>query len=308
MRHDAVIKDLSKLGFAAVAVDTVERACAYVPWFTAAVAEAVEVAEGNRDACASQAAIRRIKAVLKAASTATAALLARLGTDAGVEQIFECAQRYPFFSELAKFAKGDVAAGQRAAALLASVASHQAGASSTASGKAPQDDAVAGTLAPHQAPATAVAPKHVQYVRTAAGALAYSTEPLEGRQAVLTLDVAAAVRAGDYDWRNRVSVTLSASEAILVFAVLMGQLPSVQIASKGSANRKVAISEQASGFIVQASQGNRAVLVPLSPLDALHLALQVSDVFVAAHPQLIDMDGLLRFAAQFVAKLLPRAA
>ncbi len=326
MSQDAVIKNLSQLGFSAVAVDTVERACKHVAWFPEAVVEAVKTGEADRNSDAAQAATKRIKALLKAASAATAALLERLGVDAGVAQVFACAQLHPFFSELAKYAKGDEAAGQRAAAMLTAAAHAQAGVINTGSceeaapapssspavppqqDKASQDETLPSAPVQTEGQGAVVAPKRVRYVRAATAALAYSTEPLDGRQAVLALNVAAAARAGHYDWRNQIGVTLSASEAILVFAVLTGQLPSVEIASQGGAVKKLAIGDQAGAFVVQASQGKRVIAVPLGPLDALQFALRVSDVFVAAHPQLRDMEGLRRFATQFVAKLLPLAA
>jgi hypothetical protein len=143
------------------------------------------------------------------------------------------------------------------------------------------------------------------------GALAFSVAAQGSAVPAFTVQAASACRDDAYDWRNAIEMALGFDEAVLIFAVLTGLLPGVETASRGSATagKRLKLDDRRGNFVLRMTQGQRMVAVPLMPLDALHLALQISNALVQAHPHLRDMEGVRAFVLPFIRRLsLPCAA
>lgn len=104
----------------------------------------------------------------------------------------------------------------------------------------------------------------------------------------------------EFDWTNKVTIQLTANEGLMVFAVLMRLVPAFETAPHGDSVKKLRIEDQGRNFFVRVSDRSQGVPVPVSPMDAAHLALLFGRGFLGLHPYLGDLDGLVRFVKTFV--------
>lgn len=145
---------------------------------------------------------------------------------------------------------------------------------------------------------------HALHIYGLKGALTVTVEKHpRTRDMVLMIDAASSSGHRAYDWRGSITMMLSMNEAILVFAVLCGLLPSVETASRGADSKRLKIEDQAGNFFIRLTHGKRVVAVPVTPMDGLQLALKISLALVEAFPHLKDMPGVLAFVQPFVARL-----
>lgn len=321
---------LRQLGIAPVAQETVHRACKHAPWVAKAAADAADLLQRHGMVSEVSAAAANIRTLLRAASETTAALLTQLGLETPVQTVYECACRNEqFFRWLAAYHKGNAAAGQRVTEALSCFAvqtqEHQVQTASPP--EATQSPANLEGQESRPAAAVAVAPtgaaagvdaQPVQrddlpqlLVYGAKGAVAFDIDAQGGGNLALTVQAASPCRSDAYDWSNAIEMMLGFNEAVLVFAVLTGLLPGVETTSRGNGAtaKRFKLDDHGGKFVLRMTRGQRMVAVPLLPLDALRLALHISNALVHAHPQLRDMDSVRAFVSPFIQRLsLPCAA
>lgn len=305
---DAIQARLAKLGMPAQPA-TLGVLATQAPWFGEDLASAEA---GQPDA------LRRVGVALRAASPMTQGVLNALAVQVSFDDLMRVANR-DFFRLVQDFAgDGGMDAGPKIIeALCASPAAvPSSGTAATTAANAPSletpsmgDPGGEPGGPPHggdsEGEKLAQLQRNTVHVYGAKGALSFAmAEHPRSRQMVLMIDAAESRGGRQYDWVNKITLQMTFGEMVSIYGVLVGLTSGgLETAVHGSSGKKLRIDDQQASFFVRLSQGRRTVAVPVSPMDALQVALLISRGILAQQPQLKDMDGLTKFVALFIGRM-----
>lgn len=299
----ALVENLGALGVAKPSEDTLEHLDKHAPWFPGLVEEAA----ANRSSAAPREQAQRIHMVLRAASRVTREALRKGGVDPSFPEILTVANTVPdFFARVRQVQEGRGDAARLLGSLFGRSAAHPREPTNYDVETARQASrSLDGGPEEATSSQPEVDPSTLRRVLGPKAALTVArTGQSTGGLPALSVEMASALGQGQYDWERRLSLQLGATESTLFFAVLCGIAPAFQTKS-ASRGVSLQVVDRGHRFEVRLSQRGQAQSVALGPIDALHIALLVSDAILEVHPQLRDMAGLVAFARHFVQRMAP---
>ncbi len=303
--HEEVQARLAKLDMPAQSA-TLAVLADQAPW----LGQTLDQAErGDADA------LRRIAVALRAASPTTQGVLNALAIKVKFDDLMRVGGR-DFFRLVQDFAgNGGMDAGPKILQALCvepAVPATQVPAAQQAAANAPsmatQDEAPLPANS-QEAERLAELRTRTVHVYGSKGALSFaSAVHPKTLQPVLMIDAAESRGGRQYEWLNKITMQMTFGEMVSLYGVLVGLTQGgMETAVHGASGKKFRIDDQDSVFFVRLSVGRRTVAVPVSPMDALQVALLISNCILQQQPQLKDMDGLTRFVSLFISRIRPGA-